>query len=75
LREGSIAYLFSKYVTSEDMVKKGIHPAWGAITLPQLPSTCVVHDLNHLEQISGVMAVQYKKAVGPWIEYLRILRA
>jgi hypothetical protein len=33
-----------------------------------------VHDLNHIYQISRVMAKQYKEAAGPWVEYLRILQ-
>jgi hypothetical protein len=33
-----------------------------------------VHDLDHIVQISRVMAKQYRDAVGPWVEYLRVLR-
>lgn len=54
--------------------KKGIHPAFGEVTLSQLLSTWVVHDLNHIAQICRVMAKQYKAEVGPWIEYLKILQ-
>jgi hypothetical protein len=57
-----------------DFTKTGIHPKFGAVTLSQLISAWVVHDLGHISQISRVMAKQYKEQAGPWIEYLRILQ-
>ena len=74
LREQNIAKLRSIKITEEDLQKKGIHPAFAEVTLSQLLATWVVHDLNHIAQISRVMAKQYKEAVGPWVEYLKILR-
>lgn len=74
LRKKNIEYLRSKNVTEKNLNEKGIHPAFGEVTLSQLLSTWVVHDLNHISQISRVMAKQYKAEVGPWIEYLRILQ-
>ena len=44
---------------------KGIHPDLGDVTLSQLLSTWTVHDLDHINQISRVMAKQYNEAVGP----------
>ena len=73
LRKLNIDLLKSKQITSLDLVKTGIHPAFGAVTLAQLLSTWTVHDLNHLAQISRVMSKQYLHAVGPWKEYLGIL--
>jgi hypothetical protein len=35
----------------------------------------VVHDLGHIAQISRVMANQYKRDVGTWKAYLRILES
>ena len=74
LREKNIEYLRSKKLTDKNLEEKGIHPTFGEVTLSQLLSTWVVHDLNHIAQISRVMAKQYKAEVGPWIEYLRILQ-
>lgn len=74
LRKLNLENLRSKAVTLEDLKKTGIHPAFGQVSLSQLLSTWVVHDLNHLGQISRVMASQYKANVGPWIEYLGILQ-
>lgn len=73
-RKKNIERLVEKNLTTQDLNKKGIHPAFGEVTLSQLLSTWVVHDLNHIAQISRVMAKQYKEAVGPWIAYLRILQ-
>ena len=74
LRKKNIAYLLSKKLTDKNIEEKGIHPAFGEITLSQLLATWAVHDLNHIAQISRVMAKQYKAAVGPWIAYLKILQ-
>lgn len=74
LRIKNIEHVCSKKLTYKNLEEKGIHPAFGEVTLSQLLSTWVVHDLNHIAQISRVMAKQYKAEVGPWIEYLRILQ-
>jgi uncharacterized damage-inducible protein DinB len=75
LRKENIKALRSKKLTGEAFGKKGIHPAFGEVTLAQLLATWTVHDLDHISQISRVMAKQYKEAVGPWVEYLRILNS
>ena len=74
IRTENLQYLKSKNLNGNDFHKKGIHPALGEATLENLLSTWVVHDLNHLSQISRVMAKQYKNSVGPWVEYLPILK-
>ena len=75
LRKLNIERLRSKNLSQHDFVLKGKHPVFGQVTLSQLLSTWVVHDLNHISQISRVMAKQYKTEVGPWKEYLGILKA
>ena len=62
-------------IKDEDLSKTGIHPSFGEVTLTQLLATWVAHDLDHISQISRVMAKQYAGHVGPWIEYLKILRS
>lgn len=57
-----------------DLDRHGQHPALGVVTLRQLLAAWVVHDLDHLSQISRVLAHQYTDEVGPWREYLRIVR-
>ncbi len=75
LRRKNIEILRSKKLTDKNLDEKGIHPAFGEVTLSQLLATWVVHDLNHIAQISRVMAKHYKTEVGPWIDYLGILQS
>jgi hypothetical protein len=74
LRKRNVEQLRSKNITDKNLEQTGIHPAFGEVTLKQLLSTWVVHDLNHIAQISRVMASQYKEEVGPWTVYLKILQ-
>lgn len=53
---------------------KGSHPAFEAVKVRELISTWAVHDLTHISQIVRVMAERYREDVGPWKEYLGILR-
>lgn len=52
---------------------RGEHPELGSVTLRQLLSAWVVHDLGHVAQITRTMAKQYREAVGPWRAYLPVL--
>ncbi|MFD0697734.1 DinB family protein [Paenibacillus sp. GCM10027628] len=52
----------------------GSHPAFGVVKLREMLSTWVVHDLTHIAQIVRVMAERYRADVGPWKEYLGILK-
>jgi hypothetical protein len=74
LRKENIAYLRSDAMRHANLSATGIHPAFGAVSLSQLLAAWVVHDLNHIAQISRVMAKQYALAVGPWTAYLKILQ-
>ncbi len=74
LRKKNLEILRSKKLTGSSGDEKGVHAAFGEVTLSQLLSTWTVHDLNHISQIARVMARQYKTEVGPWVEYLRILQ-
>lgn len=74
IRFSSITKLRSLNITEEQLMKKAIHPDLGEVNLSQLIATWVVHDLAHMNQISRVMAKQYKEEVGPWVDYLRILQ-
>jgi len=58
---------------AEDFAHCGQHPALGSATLVQLLATWAAHDLNHVHQISRIMAFQYREAVGPWHKYLGVM--
>ncbi len=74
LRAEGLAELRAMNLQKEDLERRGLHPALGNVTLSQLLATWAVHDLTHLHQISRVMAHQYDAAVGPWHEYLGVLK-
>ncbi len=74
LRAENLTALRLLNLQKEDMARQGRHPALGTVTLGQLLATWAVHDLNHLHQISRVMAHQYREAVGPWSAYLGVLQ-
>ncbi len=73
LRGESLRQLDEMNLTPELLQKQGTHPALGLVTLSQLLSAWVVHDLGHIRQIVRTMAKQYSDAVGPWTAYLTIL--
>ena len=74
LRSDNIRALRNLNLTAEDLVRKGKHPELGAVTLAELLAAWVVHDLDHIVQITRTMAKQYGEAVGPWEAYLSVLK-
>jgi hypothetical protein len=73
LRQENLRALASLRVTDADLERRGEHPELGVVTLRQLLATWVAHDLDHVVQISRVLARQYSDEVGPWRAYLRII--
>jgi hypothetical protein len=73
LRRTSLRELSALNITDADLERRGRHPALGAVTLRQLLATWMAHDLDHVMQISRVLARQYSDEVGPWRAYLRII--
>lgn len=73
IRKTNLSVLQSLNLTEDDYTKTAIHPAFGEITLAQLLATWVVHDLDHIYQVSRILSMQYKDEVGPWKAYLRIV--
>ncbi len=73
LRAENLARLEAMKLQPEDLSRRGRHPALGSVTAAELLATWAVHDLNHLHQLSRVMAHQYTEAVGPWRKYLGVL--
>lgn len=73
LRAENIAVLRKMKISARNLGLHGIHPNFGKVTLGQLLAAWTVHDLNHIAQISRVMARQYSDATGPWKEFLGIL--
>jgi len=74
LRRANLAELEALKLRDGDLVRRGLHPSLGVVTLSELLATWTVHDLTHVHQLSRVMAYQYRSAVGPWSKYLGVLK-
>ena len=74
LRRKNLDELASLNLQPSDYERKGKHPAFGTVTLSNLVSTWAIHDMTHLHQIARTLAYQYRDAVGPWAEYLGVLK-
>ncbi len=75
LRARSLERLEALSLGDGDFGRTGLHPALGRVTLGHLLATWVAHDLAHLSQIVRTMARQYTDAVGPWAEYISMLKS
>ena len=74
LRRDNLAALAGMNLTEADFNRVGQHPELGEVTLGQLLATWAVHDLDHLGQIARTLAKVHAHAVGPWEQYLSILK-
>ena len=73
LRTKNLEDLRALQLTEADLDRRGRHPELGVVTLRQLLATWMAHDLDHVVQVSRVLARQYSENVGPWRAYLRII--
>ena len=73
LRARNLEDLRALRLDASSLDRRGVHPAFGPVTLRQLLATWVAHDLDHVIQIARVMGTQYAEEVGPWRQYLRII--
>jgi len=74
LRRDNVGVLVGMKLTGNDLVRRGLHPELGEVTLGELLATWVVHDLDHIAQVVRTMAKVYTKSTGPWSAYLSILQ-
>ena len=73
LRAENLQVLSDLEITPSLLRLTGKHPEFGVVTMSELLSTWVVHDLSHVAHIARVMSRQYKETTGPWKAYLPIL--
>ncbi len=73
LRAANLTLLRSWRLSASDLDLPGMHPSLGGVTLRELLAAWVVHDLEHIAQISRVIAKQYGDQVGPWVPFLPVL--
>ncbi|WP_199615237.1 DinB family protein [Paenibacillus alkalitolerans] len=75
IRTQNITKLKAHIESELNLELTGLHPRLGVVKLRELLSTWVVHDLTHIAQIVRIMAKRYRADVGPWIEYLGVLKS
>ena len=73
LRQTNLETVGSWHLTELQLARPGRHPELGRVSLQQLLAAWAVHDLNHIAQISRVMAQRYTQDVGAWRAYLGVL--
>jgi hypothetical protein len=74
LRAESLATLRALTLGPEQLRLPGRHPSLGVVNMAQLIASWVAHDLAHLDQIARTLARQYAADVGPWRDFMRVLR-
>jgi len=74
LRSENLARLQALNLRPEQLEATGMHPALGPVTVRQLLATWTAHDLSHILQVSRVMARRYQQDVGPWAQYLPVMK-
>lgn len=73
LRRDNLTYLAQLNLDAPALSRTGIHPEFGSVTLEQLLSCWVVHDLAHIAQMSRILVRHFGPDVGPWKKYFSIL--
>lgn len=74
LRRDNLARLRALNLGASQLEGKGTHPELGEVTLRQLLAAWTAHDLAHILQVSRVMARRYRQEVGPWAEFLSVMK-
>ena len=74
LRRANLARLCMIDLQPPQLELIGTHPALGPVSIRQLLATWTAHDLGHILQVTRVMAKRYQREVGPWAEYLSVMK-
>ncbi len=74
VRASNLKELNSWNLTDQDLQKEGIHPEFGKVSLKELLATWTIHDQVHLNQISRTLVKHYAKDIGPWANYINLLK-
>ena len=74
LRAANLDHLRGLRLSGDQLELEGMHPALGPVTIRQILATWTAHDLAHLVQISRTMARRYAREVGPFAEYLSVMK-
>lgn len=74
LRRANLERLRALNLQPDQLLRTGTHPQLGAVTLRQLLAAWTAHDLAHLVQINRVMAKRFTQEVGPFAQYLSVMK-
>jgi len=74
LRRANLERLRALNLQPVQLELEGTHPTLGRVTLRQLLATWTAHDLAHLIQVSRTMAKRYRQEVGPWAQFLSVMK-
>ncbi|NOH12398.1 MAG: DinB family protein [Chloroflexi bacterium] len=73
LRMRNLAEVGKLDITSMSLEKTGRHPSLGVIKVSEVLSAWMIHDLNHVHQISKTISHYFNSLAGPYREFLKIL--
>ncbi len=73
-RQESLARLRALDLKPEHLDLQGTHPTLGLVTVRHLIATWTAHDLAHTLQVTRVMAKRYRDDVGPFAQFLSVMR-
>jgi hypothetical protein len=73
-RSANVARLQELKLGAAELERVGVHPTLGRVTARELLATWTAHDLAHLVQIGRVMAKRYREDVGPFAQFLSVMR-
>jgi hypothetical protein len=74
LRRANLVRLRALNLQPVQLELEGTHPTLGRVTVRQLLSTWTAHDLAHLIQVSRTMAKRYRQEVGPFAQFLSVMK-
>jgi DinB superfamily len=74
LRSESLARLRALDLQPAQLELQGTHPSLGPVTARQLLAAWTAHDLSHIVQITRVMAKRYRQDVGPFAQFLSVMK-
>ncbi|MEK6398322.1 MAG: DinB family protein [Terriglobus sp.] len=74
IRTNCLSELRALNLHEEHLTCKGLHPALGETTAHELLATWAAHDQAHLVQISRTLARKLKPDIGPWAEFLSVMK-
>jgi hypothetical protein len=73
LRTANLARLATFDLSEADLLRTGVHPDLGVVTLAQLLACWATHDLAHVAQITRTLVRFLGPQVGPWRKYFSLL--